>query len=180
LNHYIDGVEVPPCSTADLRNLATRIRRMLGLSANKAFPVPHFIEYVLPIIYPDFILEVVSPCKMGNKHGETIPDKHIIRLREDVYEGMCNGNGQDRFTGMHECSHLIKHEGVPLALARRSARNLPAFLNSEWQADTLAAELLMPYETTRSMLPEDIKDTFLVSASAAHTRFDKLRKERRG
>ena len=177
MDHYADGVEVPPCRVADLRRIATQIRRGIGLSDDKPFPVGHFIEYVLPRVYDDFVLEILPKQRLGEKHGETFPNKHLMRLREDVYVGICEGNGQHRFTGAHECSHLIYHEGVPLSLARRSAKKLPAFRNSEWQADTLAAELLMPYEAVKNMSPLEIEVLYKVSPSAARCRRDKIDKE---
>lgn len=177
MNHYADGVEVPPCSTSQLRMLAALIRKTIGLTDDKAFPVGHFIEYVLPEVYEDFVLEIVPASQLGEKHGETFPNKHLMRLREDVYVGICDGDGQHRFTGAHECSHLIYHEGVPLALARRSAMHLPHFRNSEWQADTLAAELLMPYEAVKKMDAREIERSYKVSPSAAQCRRDKIDKE---
>ena len=177
MNHYADGVEVPPCSVADLRRLAVQIRKAIGLTDDKPFPVGHFIEYVLPRLYDDFALEILPKSRLGEKHGETFPNKHLMRLREDVYIGICEGDGQHRFTGMHECSHLIYHEGVPLALAHRSAKSLPVYRNSEWQADTLAAELLMPYEVVKDMSAWDIEQIYGVSPTAALCRRDKIDKE---
>lgn len=177
MNHYAYGVEVPPCSVANLRKLASQIRTVTGLTDDNPFPVGHFIEYVLPKIFNDFTLEILPKQLLGEKHGETFPNKHLMRLREDVYIGICEGNGQHRFTGAHECSHLIYHEEVPLSLARRSAKHLPAFRNSEWQADTLAAELLMPYEAVKNMSPGKIEMLYGVSRSAAQCRRDKIDKE---
>lgn len=177
MNHYAEGFEVPPRSTANLRRVAERVRTVVGLSDDKAFPVACFIEYVLPVLYDDFTLEIESMSEMGDKHGETIPDRHIIRLREDVYEGICEHDGQHRFTGMHECAHLIIHEGIPLALARHPAKNLPVFRNSEWQADGLTAEILMPFEAVKHMSADGIQAHYLVSASAAQCRRDKIDKE---
>ena len=77
MNHYADGVEVPPCSTADLRRVALKIRELFDLQADKAFPVAHFIEYALPLLYPDFVLEVVPISKLGDRRGETLPDTAV-------------------------------------------------------------------------------------------------------
>lgn len=162
---------------ADLRKLANQIRKAIGLSDDKPFPVGRFIEYVLPKVYDDFVLEILPKQQLGDKHGETFPNKHLIRLREDVYIGICEGDGQHRFTGAHECSHLIYHEGIPLTLTRRSAKSLPAFRNSEWQADTLAAELLMPYGAVKDLSTLKIELQYGVSHSAAQCRRDKIDKE---
>lgn len=177
MNHYADGVEVPPCSVVDLRKLATQIRKAIGLTDDKPFPVGQFIEFVLPRLYDDFALEILPKSMLGEKHGETFPNKHLMRLREDVYVGICEGDGQHRFTGMHECAHLIYHEGVPFSLARRSAKHLPVYRNSEWQADTLAAELLMPYEAVRVMSAWSIEQHYGVSPTAALCRREKIDKE---
>lgn len=177
MNHYADGVEVPSCSVIDLRKLAAHIRKIIGLTDDKPFPVCHFIEHVLPKVYDDFALEILPKQQLGEKHGETVPNKHIMRLREDVYIGIYEGIGQHRFTGMHECSHLIFHEGIPLSLARRDAKNFPLYRNSEWQADALAAELLMPYEAVKNMSPLKIELLYGVSSSAAQCRRDKTDKE---
>lgn len=177
MNHYADGVEVPPCSIVKLRGVATQIRKSLNLSDDAPFPIAYFIEYVLPKLYNNFALEVLPERILGEKHGETFPNKHLMRLREDVYIGLCEGNGQHRFTGAHECAHLIYHEEIPLALARRSAKNLPVYRNSEWQADTLAAELLMPYNAVKEMNAEQIEVYYEVSRSAAKCRRDKIDKE---
>ena len=47
---------------------------------------------------------------MGDKHGETFPDEHIIRIREDVYLGAVNGCGRDGMTIAHEVGHLFLHD----------------------------------------------------------------------
>lgn len=78
MNHYEGGVEVPPCSINDLRRIAKQIRNVMALSDDKPFPVAQFIEYVLPCIYSDFVLEIVPKEDFGDKHGETIPDQHVI------------------------------------------------------------------------------------------------------
>lgn len=62
-------------------------------------------------------------------------------------------------------------------MARRSAKHLPVFRNSEWQADTLAAELLMPYGAVKDMSSWKIELLYGVSHSAAQCRRDKIDKE---
>lgn len=177
MNHYDDGYEEPPCSTQDLRNISDLVRRIFDIDPEKPFPVCEFIEFALYELFDDFKFEICTKAEMREKHGETLPGRHLIRLREDVYDGMCEGVGQHRYTAAHEIAHLLKHEHVPVAMARRRAEHLPLFRNSEWQADTLAAELLMPFSAVRFLTAPEIEDRFLVSSSAARVRFNKLQKE---
>ena len=68
-----------------------------------------------------------------------------IILRADTYDALCDVSDpkhcRARFTVAHEIGHLILHEGF--ALARGAVRH-KHYEDSEWQADTFAAELLMP------------------------------------
>ena len=79
---------------------------------------------------------------MGDDHGQTFPEKLLIKLREDVYVGMCKGVGRDRFTGAHELGHLFLHKSA--GFARRSLEpGAPLYVNSEWQADTFSSAFLI-------------------------------------
>lgn len=63
-------------------------------------------------------------------------------------------------------------------MARRSAKNLPSYRNSEWQADALTAEILMPYNPIKQgMSVKEIQRRYGVSASAARCRRNKIDKE---
>lgn len=76
--------------------------------------------------------------------------------------------GRDRYTMCHEFAHLLIHEGIDVALAR-GEDPLKPYEDSEWQANALAGELLMPYAEIRGMSPDEVSSTYLVSAAAAKT-----------
>ena len=98
----------------------------------------------------------------------TYPDKHRILLREDVYEGACDGRGRDRYTVAHEISHLLLHEGLGVRLMREDVPH-KAFEDSEWQANALAGEILMPYESIVNLDANAIASRYQVSLAAAKT-----------
>ena len=165
---YHGGIEVPPLSRAQLRMEALALWRVLGLDRRKEFPVMQMLEHGLYGLYPDYEFSVETMGAMGDDHGRSYPDSHRILIREDVYSGACERRGRDRFTVMHEISHLLLHEGVPVALKRSSA-DIPAYRNSEWQADALAGEILMPNPEIRGMTVQEIASVYGVSANAAMT-----------
>ena len=169
MNHYAEGCEVPPHSRMDFRLLAKAVRKEFGIPEADAFPVVQFLEFALPQLYDDFEYQVVEESIMGENHGMTYPDQHRILIREDVYEGAIAGKGRDRFTVAHEISHQLVHEGIPLTMARRDAGKLELYRNSEWQADCMAGELLMPYSEIKMMSPRGIVDAYRVSLTAAET-----------
>lgn len=138
--------QVPGHSRARLGHFASAIRRGLGYSA-PWFPIDRFLERDLPTFHEDFSLEIEDVRIMGDRHGVTYPSERRMVLRCDVYEGACRGYGRDRFTLAHELGHYLLHD---LPGLERSApvlrKSLKPFQDSEWQANTFAAELLMPVE----------------------------------
>ena len=168
MSGYASGMKVPPCSRRDLRAIASKVHRLLRYDGVSPFPVVEVVELVLPKLVPGFEFQVISKDEMGDDHGRTYPDKRLMYIREDVYEGACAGRGRDRFTIGHELSHQLLHEGVDVALARSNLQHA-VYEDSEWQANALSGELLMPYERIRGLTVEQIVSTYQVSPSAATT-----------
>lgn len=177
------GHRVPPMSTKDIRELATKFRKVFdACSSSRAerLDIVGICELVLPKLIPGFEFEVCSDLSMGGDHGRTYPDKAVVQVSESVYMGALNGNGRDRFTLAHELGHLFLHQGVTsYARAASSSINTPhkPYEDSEWQADQFSAELLMPYELCRGCVtPDEIMFRFGVSYEAAKVRYSRLKK----
>jgi hypothetical protein len=175
-----DVIEVPPLSRGDIRRYADLIRnlafRELGISS-AYFPIVDIVERLLPRIDPDFHLEILEAEEMGDVHGLTVPSQHVIKLREDVYEGACNGGGRDRMTVGHELGHYILHDDLRFP-RQMKASDLPAYQNAEWQANCFAAELLVPAK--RACICGDastIANLFGVSHESAAYQYRVLKKE---
>lgn len=172
------GVEVPPKSRMNLTMDAHAIHLLIGYKGDKPFPIAEFLERGLPVLYDDFELEVVTEGELGKKFGETYPDRHLIRLREDVYDQAASGDPFSRMTVAHEVGHLFEHEGVPRALARREAsRSIPAYKSSEWQANAFAGALLMPACKIVDLSPEQVSEHYQVTITAAWTQCSAIAKE---
>lgn len=165
---YVTGIKVPPCSRRDLRTLAANIHEALHYDGISPFPVVEMVELVLPKLVAGFEFQVIPKAEMGDEHGRTYPDKHLMYIREDVYEGACRGCGRDRFTIGHELSHQLLHEDVDITLARSDLRH-KTYEDSEWQANALSGELLMPFKKIRRLTINQIVSTYQVSLSAAQT-----------
>lgn len=168
--------EVPPLSGAQIAELTEIIRRDMQIQTDD-FPLIHFLELVMPRIFPGFALEVGLMSEMGVNHGLTIPDENVIRLREDVYDGLSRGVGRDRFTAAHELGHYIMHRKVPIVFHRQEHGRLVAFRDSEWQANTFAGDLLMPRSLMLQCLSiDEVVKRFGVSSQAAMVQNKKLSK----
>lgn len=139
------------------------------------FPVVRFLENILPILIPDFQLEIVPREEMGNKHGETYPSKNLIRIREDVYMNAVEGNGRDRLTIAHEIGHLLLHDDDSIALCRLEPNEkLKPYEDPEWQADAFGGELLASSYLIRGLTSAEVQVKCGVSEAAANVQLRTL------
>ena len=162
------GYIAKPMSKKYLRNEAKKLRDIFEVGVDKPFPILRFLELTLPTLDSDYVFEVVDVKEMPDKYGETFPDKAIIRIRQDVYNGADQGNPRDLFTLAHELAHYLLHQKSELSLARTSyLEEVPAYCSPEWQANTLAAELLCPSEVAAKLTINEIKKVYKVSTQVA-------------
>jgi len=175
VNKNTKGTKVSPLSTTKIRNVAMTLRQLLGVPEG-AVNIVDIFEFQLAKMGLEY--EIMPEQDMQDEHGLTIPSENVIRLREDVYNGACNDNGRDRFTIGHELGHLVLHSNVSFARAQFDYSH-KIYEDSEWQANTFAAEFLMPVDEVKRYCtsPFDIADRFQVSVDAAVVRYNKLKKE---
>ena len=149
------------------------------------FPVPEFSEFGIRDAYSFKLGPRQMPADIeafcDTTHG-------IVYLREDVYDGMWDGDTRSRFTACHEIGHLILHsstrltftEADQLGMLYRRKDQIRPYEDPEWQANAFSAALLMPapaVETLVTRVGFDVSamsETFLVSYSAAEIRLEKL------
>lgn len=168
-----------PVSRFQLRNLASSIRIAMGLTDKLYLPVAEILEQI-PLWFEDYYIscEIRSKEEMGeDTHGYFDFVSRVIVIREDVYEGACEGNGRDRMTIVHEICHFILLVVSGIKFERRFGEVKP-YEDPEWQAKALAGELMMPADKIRCMNFEQIAEACGVSCDAAMFQFNILRKER--
>lgn len=165
------GIKVPPRKKVDILHIASGIRSVFQLKGVYV-PIDNIYE-VLPELLPGFNYEIVAKDELGTDEGRTYPNKRLILIREDVYEGACQGLGRDRFTMAHELGHLFLHTDVQFA---RDKPTMPSkiYMDSEWQADTFASGFLINDEYLKKCRSlDEVSNMFGVSRSAANCRFYK-------
>ena len=98
-----------------------------------------------------------------------------IKIRGDIYDGACNGNGRDRMTIAHEFAHFIMLCICGFELARTfDGKEPPIYCNPEWQAKCLAGELMIDSSLVKNMTIYEIRDKCGVSYDAARIQYNKI------
>ncbi|MDR1615522.1 MAG: hypothetical protein LBR98_00660, partial [Syntrophomonadaceae bacterium] len=132
-----------PCSRLGLRNYTLTIRRRLGIENNFYFPVVEFLE-LMSEFFPKFHFEVTENHELPlGVHADMDAAAHLIRVKQNVYDGACVGNGRDRMTIAHEIGHYMTLCVLGFRL-QRNFSNAPVktYQDPEWQAKCFAGELL--------------------------------------
>lgn len=140
------GFIVQPRSGAAIRALAHQTLDWLSFQGRRV-PILHVIENVLPQVDDTFCFEILEPDEMERRYGfaaegMTVHRENLIALRSDVYRGALDGNGRHRFTAAHELGHYFMHKDEGLSFPRRTGPDAKVYVDSEWQADCYARELL--------------------------------------
>ena len=155
-------------SRKDLRNLATILRKYLGLENCLWVPIVELLD-VLAEIVEGFSYEIVPDYAMSpGTHAETDIRTGHITIKESVYERACSGEGRDRMTIAHEIGHFFTLCFCGFQLQRNfSKQEVKNFNDPEWQAKCFAGEFLVSYNLTGNMSAAEISSACGVSYEAA-------------
>ncbi len=173
MDHH--SIVANPLSRSDIRTQAFLIRKTFGYEKQLYFPIIRFVELILPQLVPKFVFDVASEDELGECHGLTYPERHLMRIREDVYLRADEGSGRDRATIAHELGHYFLHQPSHVAHARmEKGVTLPAYKNPEWQAKAFAGELLVPAHLVTGMKIREVAEKCGVSQEAAKIQLAKI------
>lgn len=167
-----------PLGRKNLRMLARQFREMLGIENVLYVNVLRILELVMPTLFEGFEYEIVQRHELPKKrHADTDVVNKIIRIREDIYEKACNGDGQARMTIMHEIAHYLLIVVCGVKFARSfTDESIKAYEDPEWQAKALAGEIMCDVKLIRHMTADQIKEECGVSWSAANQACGNCRK----
>lgn len=156
---------MPPMSLRDIRSIVAAFRKAFHYTEHDCVDIVAILESMQD---EGVELEILPKDIMGDKHGQTFPMANRICIREDIYDGACNGRPRDRLTIAHEIGHLILHRTHSISLARiPDGTRIPAYCDPEWQANAFAGELLAPHEAIKGLTVSQICDRYNVSYTAA-------------
>lgn len=153
-------------SRDEIEELAWRARADLGLAPRDRVPVARLIEWVLPLVVPDFEMRVAEHGVLGGAEAVTDLHRPIITFSPLSYDELFRDRPRARMTAMHEVGHLLMHTQQPVGLA--FMKKYDAYVDPEAQADMFASAFMMPefaFREVRSI--EEAMNRFGVSRDAA-------------
>lgn len=168
-------------SIVKLRDMAKETRAMLGLSQDQPVSMAKIYDFA-SLRIDGFEYEVKDnddPCfQYGDEAFYDINLKKIV-VKEYVFKEACNHpSSRSQYTLAHEFGHSIPSNVFHLKLCRENKKEkIPPYEDPEWQADTFAAEFLMPFDECIKMSPEEISLRFGVSKECSEVRKEKVMKE---
>lgn len=168
------GYKVAPMSYVKLEDVAERLRPLLPMvagSGGNRIDAWRTLEITLRKAGYEYRSEEIA--SLDDCAAFTIPERRLIVLREDVYDGVTEENVFSRSTVIHELSHIVLEHAV--TLQRGPIGQHRFFEDSEWQAKALTAAIMMPLSVCRSVTSAfDLAQICGTSVQAATYRLDRL------
>lgn len=174
--------------------VAARNRKDLRAAATDCIPLlkshgcycsdkgSHFLNtsYLLEdlLFQAGYTLHVLDDQELSETAAFTVPEQQLIVMRESIYDGLSADDPFARYTVVHEFSHIFLQHAVTLHRGSQAGDH-QWWEDSEWQANNLTAEILMPVEVVKELdcKPILIQAACGVSARAVTFRLENLKKE---
>lgn len=173
------GMKVAPTSYKKLEALADALRPILPVVCNKTAPYKldarRLLEETLPRAGFQYVISHVSA--LDECAGFTIPERNIVVIREDIYDGLFTDQPFSRSTVVHEFAHIALNHAATLHRGVVHGEH-KFFEDSEWQAKALTAALMMPVNAVaQAGSANDLSTLCGTSNEAASYRLTRLAKE---
>jgi hypothetical protein len=171
------GMKVAGMSYDKLEEVARNLRPLLPKTARRgrsdaAIDCLRVLEHTLPKAGYNYMYEAVS--ELRDCAAFTIPERNIVVVREDVYEGLFTDDVFSRSTVVHELSHIVLDHAVTLHRGAVLGKH-KFFEDSEWQAKALTAAVMMPIEIcAQARSAHELAQLCGTSARAAGYRIENL------
>lgn len=172
------GLKVAPESYASLEVVAEELLPLLP----KVKGERHMLDCVRVLektmIKAGYKLKVEESDTLQDCAAFTIPERNIVVFREDIYELLHDDHVYGRSTAVHEMSHVVLQHALKLHRGAQLGRH-EFYEDSEWQAKSLTAALMMPISACRqASSPADLAAMCGTSEQAATYRLRRLVKDK--
>lgn len=168
-----EGYRVAPTSYAELERAAEELQSVLPKVKGEPYMLDGWRALEQTLARADMHVRIFDMSEMKEFAGFAVPDRQLVALRADVYEGLFRGEVFSLSTVVHEIGHIALKHGVTL---NRGAVGQHKFCeDSEWQAKAITAATTMPLAACRqARSARHLAGMCGTSITAAGYRLDKL------
>ncbi len=168
-----------PVSVSYIRSVTTIIRKLLNISNDEYVDTTRTLDSLCSTLenfgFNYLTVPDCSPLFEEDEEAKTDIATGTIYIKESVFiEASHKRYCRAHFTIAHEIGHFVLHRALGLISFARTSSPRKPFEDPEWQADTFASELLMPYEECQNLSPKEIRRKYHVTLLAATTRYNKI------
>lgn len=140
------GMKVGAMSYKKLESVAEGVRGLLPMTTGYGggpwkIDCQRVLEQTLPRAGYHYHVEEVD--ELRECAAFTMPERSLVVMRQDVYEGLFNDDVFSRSTVVHELSHIVLRHAVTLHRGAKLGTH-EFYEDSEWQAKALTAAIMMP------------------------------------
>lgn len=159
--------QTDPISRKDIREIAYRFRKAYRCNDCLVFPLIEVLDALSEQHWLDYqIIEDDDALLDDNTLALYDLNSNMIYIKSSVYQEALDGIGRSRFTITHELAHFIFFNVLGFSVQEVEEIEKP-YMDPEWQANTLAAELLAPYHETKHMSVTELMENCCISEEAA-------------
>ena len=129
-------------------------------------------------LFPRLRLDIVDDEELPKQEARAYPKRWRIKIRKGMNEGLLRGDVRARWSLAHELAHIFLQHPKPFHPRPRDKKDLKTL--HELQANLFTATFLAPFEQAKQYKKADeIRDTFQISAGAAASRLEELKRDER-
>ncbi|MBC7470292.1 MAG: ImmA/IrrE family metallo-endopeptidase, partial [Ramlibacter sp.] len=172
------GMKVAPTSYAKLELAAASLFPLLPKERGSVYVIEGWRVLEQTLSRAGYEPHVAEVHELEDCAAFTIPDKGLVVLRRDVYDGLFNGSVFSRSTVIHELSHIVLAHHVTLHRGAVLGQH-KFYEDSEWQAKAMTAAVMMPVEACQEARgAHHLAEMCGTSVEAATYRLERLTKEK--
>lgn len=168
-----EGYRVAPTSYAELERAANDLRAVLPKVKGEPYILDGWRAFEQTLNKAGLEVRIFDMSEMKEYAGLAAPDKNLVALRADVYDGLFEGDVFSLSTVVHEIGHIALKHGATMHRGAVGPHNFCE--DSEWQAKAITAAVTMPLEACRqARSARQLASMCGTSITAAGYRLDKL------
>lgn len=171
------GMKVAPQSYRTLEAAATQLRVFLPKVESNQHKIDGWRLLEKTLRQAEYEHHYESEHELQDCAAFTIPDKKLVVLRQDVYDGLFENNPFSLSTVVHELSHIVLNHHVTCHRGAVLGKH-KFYEDSEWQAKAMTAAIMMPIEVCNEVSSaEELASICGTSKQAARYRLERLEKD---